>query len=278
MQPNGPSLTARAAAAHRAAHQVLEQGRIFTDPLALRILGAGGDAAVAEAAADPSRRGMRLFIAARTRFAEDSLALAVAQGARQLVVLGAGLDTYAYRNAFGAALRVFEVDHPATQHWKRSLLAKAGIDVPPSLAFAPVDFESIGLAQGLAGAGFDPATRSFFTWLGVAPYLTEAAVFSTLAYVAGLPGGSEIVFDYADPPATLLPERRAEHEARAVRVAAIGEAWLSYFEADTLRPKLAELGFTHIEDLGPKQIYPRYFRISEDQAPACGGHFLRARI
>ena len=95
MQPGQPSRTAFGAAAHRAVHQVLERGRIFTDPLAMRILGADAEAAVRDAENDPSRRKLRLFIAARTRFAEDALTAAVARGVRQLVVLGAGLDTYA---------------------------------------------------------------------------------------------------------------------------------------------------------------------------------------
>jgi methyltransferase (TIGR00027 family) len=171
MQPGQPSLTARGAAGHRAAHQLLEDGRIFRDPLAVRILGGDPDEIAREAEAAPSRRPMRLFIAVRTRFAEDALAAAAERGARQLVVLGAGLDTFAHRNPHeGAGLRVFEVDHPATQAWKRARLAEAGLAAPPSLTFAPVDFERQTLADGLAAAGFDPAAPSFFTWLGVVPY------------------------------------------------------------------------------------------------------------
>src|SRR5271168_750730 len=109
-----PSRTALGAAAHRAAHQVVECGRIFADPLALRILGDEAENAVRDAEEQPSRRRMRIFIAARTRFAEDALAAAVARGVRQLVVLGAGLDTYAYRGAMRERLRIFEVDHPST--------------------------------------------------------------------------------------------------------------------------------------------------------------------
>jgi len=128
MQTGQPSRTALSAAAHRATHQVVEGGRIFADPLALRILGPDAEAIVAQMAAQPQRRGMRLFIAARTRFAEDALAEAAARGVRQLVVLGAGLDTFAYRNPFEAAgLKVFEVDHAATQAWKRHRLADAGM-------------------------------------------------------------------------------------------------------------------------------------------------------
>ena len=137
MQKGKPSRTAWAAAAHRAAHQVLEDGRIFADPLALRIMGDAADAAVRDAEDNPSRRGMRIFIAIRTRFAEDALTAAVEKGVRQLVVLGAGLDTFAYRSPFGDRLRIFEVDHPATQAWKRECLAEAAIPIPHWLTFAP---------------------------------------------------------------------------------------------------------------------------------------------
>ena len=154
MQTGLPSRTALSAAAHRAAHQVAEGGRIFTDPLALTILGDQADAMVAQMTADPARRGMRLFIAARARFAEDALAAAVGRGVRQLVVLGAGLDTFAYRNPFEVnGLKVFEVDHPATQAWKRRRLADAGLTPPPSLTYTPVDFERSTLGEGLAAGG-----------------------------------------------------------------------------------------------------------------------------
>ena len=126
MQSGKPSRTALAAARHRAAHQLLEYGRIFADPLALRILGEDADAIAREAAENPSARRMRIFIAARTRFAEDALAAAVERGVRQLVVLGAGLDTYAWRGGMRERVRIFEVDHPATQAWKRQRLAEAG--------------------------------------------------------------------------------------------------------------------------------------------------------
>src|SRR5215470_14239734 len=123
MQAGAPSRTARAAALHRAAHQVLEHGRIFADPLALRILGVDADSIAQEAEEHTSGRRMRIFIASRTRFAEDALAAAAERGVRQLVVLGAGLDTYAYRGPLRNRLRIFEVDHPATQAWKRQRLA-----------------------------------------------------------------------------------------------------------------------------------------------------------
>lgn len=276
MQLGKPSLTAWGAAAHRAAHQVLEEGHIFSDPLALRILGQDAEAVARDAAEHPSRLGMRLFIAARTRFAEDSLTAAVANGVRQLVILGAGLDTYAYRGPCAGRLHIFEVDHPATQAWKRERLAEATIAIPSSLTFAPVDFERQTLHEGLAAAGFDPAQQTFFTWLGVVPYLTEDAIWSTLSFIVGLPQGSHVVFDYSDPPHTLSPEMRAYHDRRAARVGAIGESWVTYFEADKLREKLLMLGFTEIEDLGPPQIAARYFPNLEGPRRERGGHILRA--
>jgi methyltransferase (TIGR00027 family) len=270
------SRTALGAAGHRAAHQVLERGFIFSDPLAVRILGAEAQAAVAEARDDPRRRGLRLFIAVRTRFAEDALAAAVERGARQVVVLGAGLDTYAYRNSFGDRLKIFEVDHPATQAWKRERLGEAGIAIPPALAFAPIDFERQTLGEALAAAGFDPSSPAFFTWLGVVPYLTEAAIFATLGFIARLPGGAEVAFDYSNPPETIEnAERRAAHAALAERVAAAGEVLRTYFETQMLAARLRELGFRTIEDLGPKEFSARYFS-GQGASGGAGGHVVRA--
>jgi methyltransferase (TIGR00027 family) len=278
MQAGQPSRTALGAAAHRAVHQVLERGHIFADPLAIRILGADAAAAVREAENDPARRRLRLFIAVRSRFAEDALAAAVARGVRQLVVLGAGLDTYAYRTALGESLRVFEVDHPATQAWKRQRLAEAAIPVPRTLSFAPVDFERETLGDGLAAAGFDPAQQTFFTWLGVVPYLTEPAVFSTLGFIASLPGGAHVVFDYSNPLAAGLDqdEHAAGREALAARVASVGEAFRSHFETDALHARLTALGFREVEDLGPALIRERYFANRGGSLPDRGGHIVRA--
>jgi methyltransferase (TIGR00027 family) len=276
MQTGQPSRTARAAAAYRAAHQILEGGRLFKDALAVRILGEDADTIAREAEAHPAGKRMRLFIAIRQRFAEDALAAAVARGVRQLVVLGAGLDTFAYRSPFGDRLSVFEVDHPNTQAWKRQCLAEAGISLPAWLTFTPVDFERQTLADGLESAGFDGTRPSFFTWLGVVPYLAEETVWGTLAFIAGLRGGARVVFDYSDPPDSLPPEMREAHDYRAAHVASIGEPWLSYFQPEELHRKLKSLGFTEIEDLNPSAIAARYFPSRAGTAPAAGGHIIRA--
>jgi methyltransferase (TIGR00027 family) len=278
MQPGQPSRTALGAAGLRAAHQVLDGAAIFSDPLAVRILGADADALLreAEAEADPFRQRLRWFIAIRSRIAEDALAAALRHGVRQLVVLGAGLDTYAYRAPSSQALRIFEVDHPATQAWKRERLAEADIPPPAALTFVPVDFERETLADGLAAAGFDSTQQTFFTWLGVVPYLTDEAIFSTLSFIAGLPGGAHVVFDYVNPTSSVIePARRAAHEALAARVAAAGESIRNHFDSDALRTRLTELGFRYIEDFGWAEIAARFF---PDRPISSGGgaHVLHA--
>jgi methyltransferase (TIGR00027 family) len=277
MQPGQFSRTALGAAGHRAAHQVLEGGRIFADPFALRILGEDAESAVAEAREDPRRGGLRNFIATRSRFAEEAARRAIGEGARQIVVLGAGLDTFAYRLGPSEGLGVFEVDHPATQAEKRRRLAAAGIAAPLHLTFAPCDFERDALGEALRAVGFDPDTRAFFIWLGVVPYLTEAAIFSTLGFIAGLSAG-EVVFDYANPAETIAdPAMRAAHNNLSERVAAAGEAFQSYFETPALHEKLRALGFQEIEDLGPNEIAARFSPERAAPSRANGGHLVRAR-
>jgi len=276
MELGKPSRTALSAAMHRAAHQLLEGGGVFADPLAVRILGASPREIAGGAAADRTRGVMRLFIAVRTRFAEDALAKAVEGGVEQLVILGAGLDTFAYRSPFRESLRIFEVDHPATQEWKRHRLAEAGIAAPSWLTFAPVNFETQSLAQGLSAAGFDEGRQTFFTWLGVVPYLTEDAIFTTLRTIAGISGGARVVFDYSDPPESLSAEARAYYERRAAHVESLNEPWVSSFEPEELHGRLKALGFSEMEDLGPREIRRRYFPDAPGAARERGGHVLFA--
>ena len=151
MQTGRASRTALRVAQRRAVHQVLDQPCVLTDPIAIPLLGPEFSYdAVREM--HPFSRAFRAFMAARGRYAEERLAACVALGVSQYVILGAGLDTYAYRNPF-PQLRVFEVDFPATQEWKRSLLAAAAIAPPANLTFVPLDFEHMTLAAGLAGSG-----------------------------------------------------------------------------------------------------------------------------
>jgi methyltransferase (TIGR00027 family) len=274
---NTQSRTALAAAAHRAAHQVLERGSIFSDPLAVRILGAEAEEAIRGSSGNASTRKLRLFIAVRSRIAEDALAVALHHGVRQVVVLGAGLDTYAYRSTGIADLRIFEVDHPATQAWKRKCLADAGITLPPALILAPLDFERATLGATLELAGLDPNRRTFFTWLGVVPYLTEPWILKTLRYIADLSAGAEVVFDYCNPlSAAATAQRAADRAALAARVASVGEPFQSYFDTAQLLATLAGLGFTRRYDWGPAEIRARFFSIDRGSSGNEGGHVVSA--
>ena len=272
-----PSQTAVGAAGYRAAHQVLDGGTVFRDPFALQILGSGGEAIVADLTADPVHTPMRLFMAARSRFAEDSLTAAVSRGVRQAVILGAGLDTFAFRNPHVAqGLRVFEVDHPATQAWKRRRLIEVGIATPPNLIFAAIDFESQGLLQELQAAGFDPRLPAFFIWLGVVPYLRSTAITATLCDIARVPG-SEVVFDYSEPLENYPPARRAEAAALGAWVAGLGEPWLTHFDPPAIARDLQDLGFGDQEDLDTPGIATRYFGAPPRAASGGGLHVIRAR-
>ena len=276
MRAGQPSRTALGAAAYRAVHQTLEGGAIFHDPFAVRILDDETRAGLDEMAADLSRRPMRLMIAARSRFSEETLAACVARGVRQVVVLGAGLDTFSLRNPH-AGVRVFEVDYPATQDWKRARLEQAGLAVPDTLTFAPVDFERQSLADGLAAAGFQSDRPAFFQWLGVIPYLTREAIAQTLDYIARVPE-SEVVFDYGEPFENYAQARRASVMAVAESAAARGEPWLSQFDPDEMSDLLREAGFAEIEDLGMAALSERFYGALKKHArTGPGAHVVRAR-
>lgn len=276
MQQGIPSRTARAAAKYRAEHQLLEQGRIFSDPLAVPIYGEEPSAIIAQAeGAGLWQTGLRFFIAVRTRFAEDALERALRAGVSQLVVLGAGLDTFAYRNPF-PALKVFEVDHPATQAWKRERLAAASIAIPSSLRFVSIDFEREQLRDVLAAAGFQASKPSFFVWLGVIVYLTRESSTATLRFIGSLPGGAHVVFDYANPPEARQGLAREVFLEGAARAHAAGETWVNYYDTAELHAELRTLGFSAIEDLGAPEIAARYVPDAAPPESQSGPHLLHA--
>ncbi|MBI5583254.1 MAG: class I SAM-dependent methyltransferase [Deltaproteobacteria bacterium] len=282
MDEGRPSATALGTALARAAHQILDRPRVLEDPLALRILGLEKESDRREQLIGRYRPqgALRAFLALRSRYAEDELARAIQRGVGQYVILGAGLDTFPYRNPYpGSKLRVYEVDHPATQAWKRRRLHESGIEIPDSVAFAPVDFEKQSLGEGLVGAGFRKAEPAFFSWLGVVIYLTKPAVLETLRFVAALPADSEIVFDYCVPPAGLPDDLRAAHERLARRTAEYGEPWITYFEPQALAQELRQKGFMQMEDLDSEEANRRYFKDRADGLRVNGaGRLLMARV
>jgi methyltransferase (TIGR00027 family) len=245
----------------RAAHQLYDAPVVFADPIAVPILGSTYAAQLTRTPAldRPLSIALRAFVVARSRYAEDQLRRATAAGVRQYVLLGAGLDTFAYRNPY-PELHVFEVDHPATQNWKRELLAESGIPIPGSLSFAPVDFERESLSAQLQAAGFETRIPAFFAWLGVVPYLTEEAFRATVGFVSAQPPGSGVVFDYVQPRAALPPLEGLAYDSVAARVESAGEPFRLSFTPDSVAAELA--GFRDIEDIGSSSINARYFQQS----------------
>jgi methyltransferase (TIGR00027 family) len=277
MKHGEASRTALSAAGQRAAHQAVENGLVFADPLAIRILGPDADEAIAVARAEPERRGLRFFVAMRSRFAEDNARRAIEAGVRQILVLGAGLDTFAYRLEAREGLRVFELDHPATQRDKRARLAKAGIAEPRHVAYVSHDFEHGDMADALVAGGLDVLRSTFVLWLGVVPYLTEEAAYATLGALARFSGGVEVVFDYADPPHAIEePRVRDFHDAMAARVARSGEPFRCFFDGAALHARARGMGFVEIEDLDRAALIERYLpSIPSKPHPGPGGHVVR---
>jgi methyltransferase (TIGR00027 family) len=249
----------------RAAHMLLDGGpKILHDPVTVRLLGPSVEAQLRERAAyfaDPGARRIRVHVVLRSRFAEERFAQAVARGATQMVQLGAGLDTFAYRQpSWSGGVRLFEVDHPASQVAKRERLAAAGIALPQNLTYAPVDFEHETLDAGLARAGFDPAQVTFVSCLGVLVYLTMEAIDGLFGWVAKLPGGSECAFTFGG---TAGPDRPGAARI-AARVAELGEPFRTPMELDDVRRVLAHAG------LGEPEL-PREAQVAGWMGPRMDG-------
>ena len=246
-------LTARA----RARHQLIDEPKVFDDPVAVRIV---GDAEAALQSRDIMSTMGRAALVARSRVAEDELHAAVERGVRQYVVLGAGLDTFAYRNPYPASqLRVFEVDHPATQQWKRQLLRERGIAVPPSLRFVPVNFVSQPLENALQQAGVRPDLPAWFSWLGVSMYLTPADAMRTLQVAGRFPPGSGIVFDLLYRPARWNWPGRLMLHLLSRRYAALGEPWIGFHDPAVLVERLRAMGFGEVRHLTRRELNRRLF-------------------
>jgi methyltransferase (TIGR00027 family) len=223
----------------------------------------------------PFSIALRAFLVARSRYAEDNLRRAVEAGVNQYVLLGAGLDTFAYRNPY-AQLRVFEVDHPATQQWKRELLQRNRITIPETIAYTPVDFENQSLSAQLTDAGFNSQEPTFFAWLGVVPYLTLEAFRATLSFVSARPRGSGLTLDYGQPRSVLPPLERLALDSLASRVEQSGEPFRLFFTPPEIAAELSS--FHSIEDLGAQEINARYFDGRTDQLAMRGsaGRLLSA--
>jgi methyltransferase (TIGR00027 family) len=256
-----PKPSALRVAIIRAAHQLLDVPLVFEDSLALRVL---GNEEAERLRRDllrynaPALLSLRASLVVRSRLAEDEWAQARGCGVRQYVILGAGLDTYAYRHLADDDSRIYEVDLPSMQRWKRGRLRMAGIEEPASLTFVSTDFESSTLADALANAGFSRSEPAFFSWLGVTMYLEETAFLSTMRFIGSLAPGSGVAFDYAVSPELLSAKERTGREIFASRAAEFGEPWKLFFEPCYLAQTLRSLGFNEVQDFGSDDLQQRY--------------------
>jgi methyltransferase (TIGR00027 family) len=279
MEEARPSRTALRVALRRAAHQLYDaQPLVFDDPIAVPILGQEYLPELHKTATKlekPFSVSLRAFLVARSRYAEDSLAHAVANGVTQYILLGAGLDTFAHRNPY-PHLRVFEVDHPATQQWKRALLETGGLPSPANLTYVPVDFERQSLSDRLHSSGFNSLDATLFAWLGVVPYLTLEAFRSTIHFIAAQPPGTGVVFDYSQPRSALPFLEKLAHDSLASRVKLTGEPFQLFFTPAEIASKLT--AFRSLEDLGSAEINARYFTGRTDNLKVLGsaGRLLSA--
>jgi methyltransferase (TIGR00027 family) len=275
------SRTAERVAVQRAVHQLLDAPKVFDDPLALRII----DADTARRIRDSPRdfngihdRFLRSFVSMRSRFAEDALREAYARGVRQYVLVGAGFDTFAYRNPW-PDLRVWEIDHPATQTVKTRRLEDARIAAPPTLTFVAADLSQVALREVLARQRFAFEAPAFFGWLGVMMYLDLEDVRSTLRFIASMPVGSGVAFDYAIPPDALGFVRRIVYKRVLRRVASIGEPFKTFWQRPIAEDELRAAGFTGVTDLGPDEINARYLSgRSDGLRVGPSGHLVVARV
>lgn len=263
MEKNKSSATSLGVAHLRAVHQFLDgEPKLLYDPVIIRLLGPVFEEQLRQ---DPGRWwhpaniGLRSHVLLRSRFAEDCLASAYGRGVRQYILLGAGLDTYAWRQPPEMEeLRIFEMDHPATQDQKRQMLHRAGLKPPDNLFFTPIDFENITIAEALRGQTFDPHIPSFISLLGVMVYLSMDAIDAVFDWMISLPSGSEMVLTFT---------QRREHNLLSDRAAALGEPWQTFFTPDELKEKLINRGFSSVQVLEPEEVRCKYYSGRTDNLP-----------
>lgn len=252
------SRTALRTAYLRAAHQLLDaQPLILDDPIVVLLIGSDGVQLIHETAEHyytPARQALRAHVVLRSRFTEDRLEAAVHRYVKQYIILGAGFDTFIFRQPEWAhVLKIFEVDQPGTQALKRTLMSAVGLSMPENADFVAIDFEKESLGDVLSRSNVSMEEPTFFSWLGVMMYLKEEAIDEVIRTVASFPAGSEIVLTFQPPPEN-SPSPFEQ------RVAILDEPWLTYFEPEALEAKLRDAGFTNVEFLTPAEAKAMYFR------------------
>ena len=275
-----PDSSAVRVALWRALHvQADAPPHVFEDETGLR-LAAPGDGWRRRPDMDPrGTSGFRAAIVARARFIEDLVAEQAGQGVGQYVVLGAGLDTFAQRRPeLASRLRVFEIDQPGTQAWKRRRLTELGYGVPDWLRLVPVDFEAGGdWWEQLTAAGFDPARPAFVACTGVTMYLTKDATAATLGRLAGLAPGSALAMTFTLPADLIDEADRAALEATKPQAQAAGTPFLSFYTPPEMLELARDAGFKDVRHVSGRVLADRYFAgRSDGLRPSSGEDFLVA--
>jgi len=264
----GPSQTAVLTALARDLYRQEQPPVVLDDYLASGLASEEGLALRRRLQAQVPRSHLLAFcrwVCVRSRYAEDLVDAAASRGVEQYVILGAGLDSFAYRDTDRhLSLRVFEVDHPASQAWKRRRLRTLGVEHPSNLVFAPVDFERETLHEGLEAAGFDFALPAVYSWIGVTMYLSLAAINATLTTIARNAPGTQLALTY-NQPSTVLDDLSAKVTATFASIATeLGEPFISLFVPDQITDLLRQHAFDQIEHFGPDEARVTYFQEDQD--------------
>lgn len=271
MLPDQPSQTLLGSAIRRGQHQLFDSPLILNDPVVLELVPEAKQPGILPEMGDPSEPFptlLRALMAMRSRFAEDRLAEAAARGIGQYVIVGAGLDTFAWRQPdFAAALRIFAVDHPASMSWVQQRLSERQLGRPANLVHVPADLERQAVGDQLKACGFDPDVPTFCSVLGVVHYLDSSAVGALLRFAASLVAGSEIVLSFiADEP--LTGDDRDGLAQSLARMDRLKEPWKYRRKPAELIGHLASLGFTDVFHLTPELAQRRYFTNRADKLRA----------
>jgi methyltransferase (TIGR00027 family) len=256
-----PENTAVRVALWRALHlEVDAPPHIFEDAVGLALVAPDADWKK-RPDMSPFTRPFRASILARARYVEELLEARAAAGVAQYVILGAGLDTFAQRRPeLASRLRVFEVDQPGPQEWKRQRLVALGFGVPPFLRLVPVDFErGEAWLERLSAAGFDAKEPALVASTGVSMYLTREAIADTLRQIAALAPGSTLVMSFMLPIELADPDVRPGIEAAARGARANGTPFISFFTPAEMLELARECGFREVEHVSAAALAERYF-------------------
>jgi len=281
----GPDLTAVGAAFGRAAHVLLDEPpHVLEDTLSIRLADEetlraaqllAPEGGLLASRDDPRARWRGTFVA-RARFVEDLIDERLAAGVTQLVILGAGLDTFAQRRPdVTGRLRVFEVDEPGTQRWKQGRLRDLGLPIPESLRFVPLNFESgESWVRAIAAAGFDLARPAVIVSTGVTQYISVDAITTTLRQAAELAPGTSVVATFILPRDLVDPQDRELRAVTEERAAARGFPWISFYTPGDILSLAVAAGFEEVRHVSPSDLNARYFATRRDGLRSPSGEHL----